>query len=112
MQEANTEGWLVLHVTLTTEAGKPVSNHTVSFSHQVEFFGSRQIEIGTATTDAAGIAAVAYQPAELGVGITTVGVWGVLLGVFALTVRGIWVAGRRQEAPRTQVTRQREPAAE
>ncbi|HBY97435.1 MAG: hypothetical protein M5U01_03915 [Ardenticatenaceae bacterium] len=64
--ETQTKGWLSVSATLTTDDGQPLSNRLVTFSRQVDFFGSREISLGTATTDATGEAVLVYQPAQDG----------------------------------------------
>lgn len=64
--KTKTEGWLTIRVILTASDGSALGNRTVHFSQQVDFFGTRTIDLGTATTDAAGVATLAFQPAQTG----------------------------------------------
>lgn len=69
--EARTEGWMVISVVLTAPDGSAIGNQAVSFYQEVEFFGMRTIDLGTATTDAAGVATLAFQPAQTGTHLVT-----------------------------------------
>jgi hypothetical protein len=59
-------GRLLLISRLTTADGQPVSNQAVLFYQVVEFFGPRDADLGTATTDSTGTAVVVFQPAQPG----------------------------------------------
>ncbi len=57
---------ILISATLVDEAGKPLGERDVAFYQRVEFFGQRDSHIGTARTDASGIATILYEPAEIG----------------------------------------------
>jgi hypothetical protein len=59
-------GRLLLIGRLTTADGQPVGNQAVLFYQVVEFFGPRDADLGTATTDSTGTAVVVFQPAQPG----------------------------------------------
>jgi hypothetical protein len=59
-------GRLLLIGRLTTADGQPVSNQAVLFYQVVDFFGPRDADLGTATTDSTGTAVVVFQPAQSG----------------------------------------------
>jgi hypothetical protein len=59
-------GQLLLIGRLTTTDGQPVNNQAVLFYQVVEFFGPRDADLGTATTDSTGNAVVVFQPAQPG----------------------------------------------
>ena len=56
----------VLSVHIHTTDGKPVNETAVRFYQVVDFFGQREMYLGSAVTDGQGNAALAYLPAELG----------------------------------------------
>ncbi len=60
------KGQLILSATLTNAAGKPINNKAVNFYQQVELMGQHDAFIGTASTDATGVAALLYEPAQSG----------------------------------------------
>jgi hypothetical protein len=60
------KGHLTLRVTLTTAAGKPLSERNVAFYELSNVFGPREVLLGTATTDSTGFAAIDYQPSQTG----------------------------------------------
>lgn len=45
-----------------TDAGKPLGNEPVEFEMAADFFGTRQVSLGTVNTDATGTATIVYQP--------------------------------------------------
>lgn len=59
--EQRDDGSWMLRATLT-RAGAVQSQETVQFLRQVDFFGQRRVPIGTAVTDAAGVASLLYWP--------------------------------------------------
>ncbi len=63
---AEVKGQLLILATLTTQDGKPLSDRNVDFFQELEFFGSRESYIGSATTDSTGVATLLYLPAESG----------------------------------------------
>jgi hypothetical protein len=58
-------GFFSLRATLT-RAGAVQSQETVQFLQFVDFFGERWVPIGTAVTDAAGVASLRYSPTSNG----------------------------------------------
>jgi hypothetical protein len=63
--EPREEGAWMLRATLT-RAGAVQSQASVGFFQQVEFFGDRWVPLGTAVTDAAGVASRLYSPTSNG----------------------------------------------
>lgn len=63
---ATANGLLQLQVTLQTAAGVAIGNRQVSFYERADFFGRRQVLLGTAMTDSTGAAVFAYRPAQAG----------------------------------------------
>jgi len=63
---AKPEQGYVLAARLVATDGRPVNEATVRFYDLVEFFGAREMLIGSATTDGQGIATLTYLPAQLG----------------------------------------------
>jgi len=59
------QGYL-LAVRLHTSDGKPVNETAVRFYQLVDFFGKREMYLGTATTDGQGNAALTFLPPTLG----------------------------------------------
>jgi hypothetical protein len=64
--EQRDDGSWMLRATLT-RAGAVQSQETVQFLQQVDFFGERWVPIGTAVTDAAGVASWLHSPTSNGV---------------------------------------------
>lgn len=64
--KTDTPGRLVLSASLRTDDGKPLSNRAVDFYLPTQVFGRREARLGTATTDATGLALLAYEPGVLG----------------------------------------------
>jgi len=61
------KGQLLIVATLTAADGSPLGNETVNFFEGVNFAGAdREAALGTAVTDSTGVAAIAYQPAQVG----------------------------------------------
>ena len=56
----------VLEARLVTTDNKPVNESAVVFYDVVDLFGSREMQVGAATTDGQGLAAVTYLPARAG----------------------------------------------
>jgi len=52
--------------TLTTADGRYVADRPLQFVEPVDFFGRREASLGTTVTDGTGIAAVIYQPSQVG----------------------------------------------
>lgn len=63
--EPRDDGSWMLRATLTRE-GTVQSQETVQFLQRVDFFGERWVPLGTAVTDAAGVAARLYSPTANG----------------------------------------------
>ena len=59
-------GQFVLTAKLTTAGGKPVSNRDVRFYQTASLLGDRDAFAGSSSTDATGVAALVFQPAESG----------------------------------------------
>jgi hypothetical protein len=59
-------GQTLLTARLRTDEGQPVNNQEVLFYQVIEFFGPRAADLGAATTDSTGRAAVVFQPAQPG----------------------------------------------
>jgi hypothetical protein len=59
-------GQLALTARLADATGKPIGEREIAFYQRVDFFGSRDAYIATATTDADGTATIVYEPAEAG----------------------------------------------
>lgn len=61
------KGQLLIIATLTAADGNPLGNETVNFFEGMNFAGAnREAALGTAVTDSTGVAAIAYQPAQVG----------------------------------------------
>lgn len=60
------KGQLVLNATLTTTDGKPINHQAINFYQQVDILGPHDAFVGTATTDATGVASLLYEPAQSG----------------------------------------------
>jgi hypothetical protein len=60
------KGRLALSARLLTAEGKPVSGQELDFLVPVELFGNREAFVGSATTDATGLATLGYQPTQAG----------------------------------------------
>lgn len=56
----------VISVKLTTSDSRPVNDAPVRFYRKVEFFGPREMLIGSGATDGQGRASLAYLPARTG----------------------------------------------
>jgi hypothetical protein len=61
-----TSGQLALTATHLDATGKPVGEREVTFYQHVEFFGPRDAQLATATTDSDGNATIVYESAEAG----------------------------------------------
>ena len=64
--EARVEVGYVLTAQVRRSDGKAIGDTKVRFYDVVDFYGPREMLIGTATTDAAGRASLAYLPARTG----------------------------------------------
>jgi len=64
--EHRDDGTWMLRATLT-RGGAVQSQETIEFLQRVDFFGERWVPVGTAVTDAAGIASRLYSPTSNGV---------------------------------------------
>lgn len=61
------KGQLLIVAKLTAADGTPLSKETVAYYERVTFAGAeREAALGTAVTDATGVAAIVYQPAQAG----------------------------------------------
>jgi hypothetical protein len=56
----------VLDARLVTTDGRPVNEATVRFYESVDFFGTREMLLGSAMTDGQGRASFTYLPAQVG----------------------------------------------
>jgi hypothetical protein len=63
---SSVKGQLIVSAKLAGPDGRPVSGQEISFYVPVELFGNREAYVGSATTDATGVAALGYQPAQVG----------------------------------------------
>ncbi|GEM_PF-2976788 len=59
-------GQLVLNATLTQADGKPLNNRVINFYQQVDLLGPHDAFVGTANTDATGVAALLYEAPQPG----------------------------------------------
>ncbi len=62
---------ITLTAKMTMEDGYPLSERTISFSETLDFFEKSQVMIGTATTNAVGLASITYETRLLGEHIIT-----------------------------------------
>ncbi len=61
------KGQLLIVANLTAADGTPIGNETITFFESVNFAGAdRDALLGTAVTDSTGVAAIFYQPAQIG----------------------------------------------
>ncbi len=62
---------ITLTAKMTMEDGYPLSERTISFSETLDFFEKSQVMIGTATTNAVGLASITYETRLMGEHIIT-----------------------------------------
>jgi hypothetical protein len=56
---------------ITMEDGYPLSEKTITFSETLDFFEKSQVTIGTATTNAVGLATITYETMLMGEHVIT-----------------------------------------
>ena len=59
-------GQYAITAIMTTADGRYVAKRPVQFVENVEFFGRRSMQLGSAVTDSTGFAMVVYQPSQTG----------------------------------------------
>ena len=67
----NVKGRLVLSATLVAPDAKVAGERRVGFYQHVDLLGSRDALLGSATTDASGVAVLVYEPAQTGRQVVT-----------------------------------------
>jgi hypothetical protein len=60
------DGQFAITAIVTTTDGRFVAKRSVQFVENVEFFGRRSVNLGSAVTDGTGYASVTYQPSQTG----------------------------------------------
>jgi hypothetical protein len=60
------KGHLTLRAVLAAADGKALGERQVTFYGQSTVFGAREVVLGSATTDSTGLAAIDFQPTQLG----------------------------------------------